>query len=180
MNCLNENRIYIASSIFIHDCFSILNEQVEESLIFITGVRLCKFLVLDKIVKFEFEHQSIGRVRGDPVSAMKALLQMDKFGHGLYATFHIHPGFGVNSTKPSCIDIKYQQSLELNRYKAIMGIFSRDGYIRFLNINNDFEFHIFGKGVERITDEGAKIYRLWEDKDFQREEYQSSKHSFSL
>jgi hypothetical protein len=164
----SEKAQYYISSITLYDCFHFLNQQEEESLVFMTGMKIGNIRTIEKIITFKFSHQSIGGVRGDPGDALKALLRLDKFGHALYATVHIHPGFGVVATCPSAIDTRYQESLECGKYKTVMGIFSRDGYVRFFNLKNNFEIYIFGKGIEEVVDESPRVFKLLEAGDLQR------------
>ena len=42
---------------------------------------------------------------------------------------------------------------------AVMAIFSRDGFVRFLRLDEKFEISIYGEGVEK---HGENIFRLRE------------------
>ena len=75
----------------------------------------------------------------------------------MLATFHSHPFSGANGTVPSIIDKDFQRRLESGGHQALMAIFSRDGFIRFVRIDSNFEIEIYGEGVENYA---PGIYQL--------------------
>ena len=151
-----EKRTYVTSSLFLHDCFDFLNTKKVESLHFVTGPELGYASVLDRIIDFEIERQTSVFARGDSNSVRKVLIQLGKYEHKLQGCFHIHPGIGTDSTTPSCIDLRLQETLDRGGYTAIGAIFSRDGFIRFYS-STDFELQVYGKGVDGID---GKLYHL--------------------
>ncbi len=148
---------YTAGSWFLYDCFDYLSKQPEESVHFVTGVQLGNIYILDRMVTFKMDIQTMTRASGDHFSSHNALIEMDEYGHRLLAYFHIHPGKGESITQPSHIDMDYQTNLDRGGYQAIGGIFSRDGYLRFFPEDKRFEVEIYGKGVEKIED---RLFRL--------------------
>lgn len=153
-------QIYMLSSLFLKDCFEYLNKGKVESLHFVTGPQIGNISVLDRIVDIEMHTQNFVFARADTVAVRKALIHLGKCEHKLQGCFHIHPGFGIDSTIPSGIDLRLQSTLDRGGYRIINAIFSRDGYIRFYS-SLDFKIQIYGTGVERI-DQYGRIYRLVE------------------
>ena len=82
------------------------------------------------------------------------LIKLDQFGHKLLAHFHSHPGKGADATKPSGTDENFQKRLESAGHLAVMAIFSRDGFIRFVRLDQNFEIEIYGEGVENYARQG--------------------------
>jgi len=153
---LKKRQTYVISSLFLHDCFNFLNTKKVESLHFVTGPQLADMSVLDRIVDVEIEIQSVVFAKGNSDSVRRALIQLSKYEHKLQGCFHIHPGKGIFSTKPSPDDLKLQDTFDRGGYKSIGAIFSRDGIVRFYS-SLDFEIQVYGKGVEKID---GKFYRL--------------------
>jgi hypothetical protein len=151
--------LFVASSLFLHECFKQLTADRREQFFFITGSEVNGALVLDQICTFEHISRTEAGVVGDPKSTHKVLGKLTRFSHRLLAHFHSHPGHGAASTGPSGTDINYQASLERSGYCTIAAIFSRDGYIRFFRLDQNFELQIHGTGVEHVE---ATIYRLTE------------------
>jgi hypothetical protein len=90
-------------------------------------------------------------------STHNLLIRLEQFGHRFLAHFHSHPGKGADATHPSGTDNNFQRRLEKAGHVALMAIFSRDGYVRFLRLDQNFELNIFGEGVESYA---PGIYRL--------------------
>jgi hypothetical protein len=87
-------------------------------------------------------------VTADTRSTHKLLIKLEQFGHRLLAHFHSHPGNGPDSTNPSGIDENFQRRLESAGHVAVMAIFSRDGFVRFVRMDQNIEIEIYGEGVE--------------------------------
>jgi len=69
--------------------------------------------------------------------------------------FHSHPqGF---SPKPSSQDLEQFEQYEDHEFRALGGIFTRNGYIRFFRSNLDFEIVIRESGVEKREENLYKI-----------------------
>ena len=154
-----KKRFFIVSSLTVRDSLEYLARQPEESLHFMSGVVIDGITVLERIIPIRHEYRSVGGWRGDPLDTIRKLLNLDEYEHALQCTCHIHPGRGEYATLPSTEDLKYQESLERGGYQAIMAIFSRDGFLRFINIKNNFVIRIYGKGVETV-DEQAKLFKI--------------------
>lgn len=63
----------------------------------------------------------------------------------------------LEATRPSGMDTGFQKRLEDAGYPSVAAIFSRDGYIRFLRLDDDLEIEIYGSGVEQ---HGKNSFRL--------------------
>ena len=96
-------------------------------------------------------------VVADMPSTHNLLIKLEQFGHKFLAHFHSHPGKGVDATHPSGTDENFQKRLEKGGHLAVMAIFSRDGYVRFVRLDQNLEIQIYGEGVENHA---PGIYRL--------------------
>jgi hypothetical protein len=85
------------------------------------------------------------------------LIKLERFGHKFLAHFHSHPGRGPGATYPSGTNENFQARLERAGHLALMAIFSRDGYVRFVRLDRNFYIEIYGEGVEAYT---PGVYRL--------------------
>lgn len=148
---------YTVSSFFLHESFKKLTADRNEQFFFITGSEVEGVLVLDQPAEFEHEKRSPVGVVAEPRSTHRLLIKLEQFGHRLLAHFHSHPGRGADATNPSGTDQNFQRRLESAGHKAVMAIFSRDGYVRFLRLDKNFELEIFGEGVEKYAE---NLYRL--------------------
>ncbi|MDX2181572.1 MAG: hypothetical protein SFV18_18400 [Bryobacteraceae bacterium] len=148
---------FTVSSLFLYECFKKLTADRDEQFSFITGAEIGGRLVLDQVIDIEHQKRTYVGVTAEPKSTHSALIKLVQFGHRLLAHFHSHPGNGAGSTRPSGIDEAFQRRLESAGHIAVMAIFSRDGFIRFLRLDNQFEIEIFGEGVERHEN---KVFRL--------------------
>ncbi len=148
---------YTVSSLFLHDNFRKLTADLNEQFVFITGTEVNGTFVLDQTADLDHERRTPGGVTADTRSSHKLLIKLEQFGHRLLAHFHSHPGRGAESTRPSGIDENFQRRLESAGHKAVMAIFSRDGYVRFLRLDAQFKIEIYGEGVEKYAE---NIYRL--------------------
>jgi hypothetical protein len=148
---------FLVSSLFLHESFKKLTADRNEQFFFITGSETEGVHVLDQMLEFTHQKRSYAGVEGDPKSTHALLIKLDQFGHRLLAHFHSHPGDGPGATSPSGTDRDFQQRLEKVGHLTICAIFSRDGYFRVLRNDGNFEFEIFGKGVEKHAEH---IYRL--------------------
>ena len=135
-----------------------LLRSADEGLSFASGPQLGPILTLDQLVGFGLKRQSLTGAEADRNSALRALIQLDRFGHKLHGVFHSHPGEGPICTLPSGIDHETQARLERGGYAVIGGIFSRDGE------KNKFEVITYGTGIESA---GEKVFRICEDSDLQ-------------
>jgi hypothetical protein len=96
-------------------------------------------------------------VTGEHRATHSLLIKLEQFGHRLLAHFHSHPGKGAEATRPSGTDENFQKRLENTGHVAVMAIFSRDGFVRFVRLDHNLEIEVYGSGVENHA---AGIYRL--------------------
>jgi hypothetical protein len=141
-------RRYAISSLFLHESFKKLTPGPEEEFFFVTGNEVAGVLVLDQWAEFSHQKRSIVGVTADTRSTHKLLIKLEQFGHRLLGHFHSHPGNGPDSTNPSGIDENFQRRLESAGHVAVMAIFSRDGFVRFIRLDQNIEIEIYGEGVE--------------------------------
>lgn len=152
-----EPRRYAVSSLFLHDCFKKLTADPDEQFFFITGAEVDGVNVLDQSAEFAHQRRSRMGVVADMPSMHNLLIKLEQFGHKFLAHCHSHPGNGPGATHPSGTDQNFQRRLEQGGHLALMAIFSRDGYIRFIRMDRNFELEIYGDGVEQYAPD---VYRL--------------------
>jgi proteasome lid subunit RPN8/RPN11 len=152
-------RRYAVSSLFLHECFKKLTADADEQFFFVTGAEVNGVHVLDQCAEFTHQRRTRLGVVADMPSTHNMLIRLEQFGHKFLAHFHSHPGNGPGATHPSGTDRNFQERLERAGHLAVMAIFSRDGFIRFVRLDQNFEIEIYGQGVEphapgifRITD----------------------------
>ena len=150
-------RRYVVSSLFLHECFKTLTADPDEQFFFVTGSEAEGVLVLDQSVEFAHQRRNRLSVVADMPSTHNLLIRLEQFGHKLLAHFHSHPGEGADATRPSGTDDNFQKRLESAGHLAIMAIFSRDGFVRFVRLDRNFEIEIYGEGVENYA---PGIYRI--------------------
>jgi hypothetical protein len=150
---------YAVSSLFLYESFKKLTADRDEQFFFVTGTELGGALILDQWAEFAHQKRTMMGVTGDVRSTHKVLIRLEQFGHRLLAHFHSHPGNGPSSTQPSGTDENFQKRLEAAGHLAVMAIFSRDGFVRFVRLDGIPEIEIYGSGVEKHDDEKT-IYRL--------------------
>lgn len=150
-------RRYTISSLFLYESFKKLTVDKDEQFFFVTGAEIEGTFVLDQWAEFAHQKRSVMGVTADTRSTHRLLIKLEQFGHRLLAHFHSHPGNGASSTHPSGTDTNFQQRLEGAGHMAVMAIFSRDGYVRFLRLDNNLEIEIYGNGVEHHA---PGIFRL--------------------
>lgn len=145
-------RRFVVSSLFLHESFKKLTADQDEQFFFVTGSEVDGALVLDQWAEFTHQKRTFVGVTADTASTHRLLIKLEQFGHRLLAHFHSHPGDGADSTRPSGTDENFQKRLEHAGHVAVMAIFSRDGYVRFLRLDRDFEIDVYGEGVEKSGD----------------------------
>jgi hypothetical protein len=150
-------RRYAVSSLFLHDCYKKLTADKNEQFFFITGSEVKDIFVLDQCAEFAHQRRTPMGVVADFPSTHNVLIKLEQFGHKFLAHFHSHPGTGPDATHPSGTDERFQKRLESGGHLALMAIFSRDGYVRFVRLDQNFEIEIYGEGVENHA---PGIYRL--------------------
>ncbi len=150
-------RRYAVSSLFLHESFKKLTADRDEQFFFVTGSEIEGVLVLDQWAEFAHQRRSTMGVVADVPSTHNLLIKLEQFGHKFLAHFHSHPGNGADATNPSGIDERFQRRLESAGHVAVMAIFSRDGFVRFVRLDQNLEIEIYGEGVENHA---PGIYRL--------------------
>src|SRR5580693_1196732 len=150
-------RRYAISSLFLHESYKKLTADQDEQFFFITGAEVNEVLVLDQWAEFAHQRRTRLGVVADMPSTHNLLIKLEQFGHKFLAHFHSHPGKGPDATHPSGTDENFQRRLEKAGHVALMAIFSRDGYVRFIRLDQNFELEIYGEGVENHA---PGIYRL--------------------
>jgi hypothetical protein len=150
-------RRYAVSSLFLHDCFKKLTADPDEQFFFITGTEVDGVHVLDQCAEFAHQRRTRMGVVADMPSMHNLLIKLEQFGHKFLAHFHSHPGNGPGATHPSGTDHNFQRRLEQGGHLALMAVFSRDGYIRFVRADQNFDLEIYGQGVELYA---PAVYRL--------------------
>jgi hypothetical protein len=105
----------------------------------------------------EFAHQRRTRLEvvADMPSTHSLLIKLEQFRHQFLTHFHSHPGQS-GATHPSGNE-RFQKRLEAAGHVAVMAIFSRDGFVRFVRLEQNLEIEIYGEGVESYA---PGIYRL--------------------
>lgn len=146
-----EEPVYLASSLFLKESFNLLNQREVESMHFVTGPEIDGVKLLDHIVNFTLEKQSVVYAKADSKDMASALVNLAQCEHRLWGYFHIHPGMGACSTLPSGTDLALDRLLDKGGYKAIGAVFSRDGFIRFFS-SRSFKIQLYGKGVEKVNE----------------------------
>jgi hypothetical protein len=141
----------------LHESFKKLTADRDEQFFFVTGSEVEGVLVLDQWAEFAHQRRSPMGVVADVPSTHNLLIKLEQFGHKFLAHFHSHPGNGPDATRPSGIDEGFQTRLESAGHVAVMAIFSRDGFIRFVRLDQNMEIEIYGEGVKNHA---PGIYRL--------------------
>ena len=148
---------YAVSSLFLHESFKKLTADENEQFFFITGTEVEGVMVLDQCAEFTHQKRTRMAVVADMPSTHNLLIKLEQFGHKFLGHFHSHPGNGADATRPSGTDESFQKRLEDAGHVAVMAIFSRDGFVRFARLDQNFEIEIYGEGVEAHA---PGIYRL--------------------
>jgi len=148
---------YAVSSLFLHECAKKLTADANEQFFFITGSEVEGVHVLDQWAEFAHQRRTRLGVVADMPSTHNMLIKLEQFAHKFLAHFHSHPGKGPDATHPSGTDENFQRRLENGGHLALMAIFSRDGYVRFVRLDQNYEIEIYGEGIEHYA---PGIYRL--------------------
>jgi len=146
--------IFIMDVLFLKECYQSLFPGKDEEEVFLTGVKIGKINVLTR--KIEIETESSGKkVQDIPESSSRELREIDKQGMPFLGVFHSHPkGF---SPRPSNQDLDQFETYEDHGFRALGGIFTKNGSIRFFTNNLVFEVLVAGTGVKK---KGRKLYKI--------------------
>ena len=148
---------FTVSTVLLQEAYKKLTADRDEQFNFVTGVSLPGNHIMTQMLELKHTRRSFTGVQADPQHTHETLIRLEMSGHRLLAHFHSHPGGGPGSTFPSGIDDRFQNDLERGRHIALMGIFNRDGYIRFIRMKDEFTLTVFGDGIERIE---SNVYKL--------------------
>ena len=151
-------RRYAVSSLFLHESFKKLTADQDEQFFFVTGAE----------VDGVHGARPVGRVRPPDAAAAWAWWLTcprrttcssgsNSSATSSWPTSTATPATGPDATHPSGTDENFQKRLESAGHLALMAIFSRDGFVRFVRLDQNFEIEIYGEGVENHA---PGIYRL--------------------
>jgi len=168
------NTRYHVSSLFLTDCWEYLTSDPNrhERLHLVTGsITSDKTRVLNRMVNVKFEAQSPVYVCADEVDTHnKIILLNERYGHLILGMFHSHTSNGLASTSPSSTDQSFTNRMSRMGCDCLCGIFSLDGYVRFLSSNKEFDVEVYGKGVARIGDKSTnKTFRISQENSYESE-----------
>ena len=150
----NNKLVFAVGTKFLYECYEYLTSMGKNEVFhYVTGIRLGNVLTLDNMQKVKLKEQSYCGAVTEEQSTAEAIINIDKFGHHLHATFHSHPA-GIGS--PSSTDLDDLKGLIQGGHKIIGGIFTMDGFLRFYSLM-PFELIIYGKGVEKINENFYKL-----------------------
>lgn len=138
-------------------CYPYLMRSPLESIAYLSGVRCQDTTVVDQLVTFMMDAQSVTYVSGEPVSTSAALITIDELGYFLEGTIHCHPGAGRDATTPSLIDYRHHRRLEAAGYKALGIIMTRDGHVRFYTDHMPFVVDVIGNDVFKLDDTNYRL-----------------------
>jgi hypothetical protein len=155
----DQRTVHVVNASCIYDMYRQLISSQHEQIRFVAGSRIGAFITMERPIELKLDSASLGHASANPEFTRKLLIECEKFGSVFAAFFHAHPGNGPENTRPSSIDLATQEGYERGGYRAIGGIFSRDGYLRFFTHAMPFQVKIIGKGIEN---EGSCLYRLTE------------------
>jgi hypothetical protein len=148
--------MYIASTLFLRDCFDFLVQGEPEWLHAVSGTRFGDVLTLERMVHLRPADQSKGGVLAEPMSVFDSLANLSAYGHTLHGVFHSHRCKGV--PRPSDVDTALQHRLDAGGFMAIQAIFTEDGHIRFFGGVGPFEIIIYGTRIEKIHERVFKLH----------------------
>jgi hypothetical protein len=145
----SDKLIFRVGTKFLHESYRYLSSAGDkENFAYISGIQIGNVYTLDIMQKVRLKVQTSYAAETEEQSTIESIINLDRFGHRLHATFHSHPkGF----TTPSSTDKEDLQKLLNGGYKLIGAIFTMDGFVRFYSLL-PFEVIIFGKGVEIIDE----------------------------
>ena len=147
--------LYIASSMFLRDCFDFLVQGEPEWMHAVTGVRFGNVHTLERMVHMRAAEQNKAGVLAEPCSVFESLVNLSAYGHALHAVFHSHRCKGV--PRPSDVDTALQRRLDAGGFAAIQAIFAENALVRFYGGTRPFEVIVFGTRVEKIHERVFKL-----------------------
>lgn len=148
---------YELDSLFMEHCYQKVARSKTEEFYYLTGpsdgwrhTPLC-------LVAVKYRRVSAVGVEFDPLSNSQRLSLLERHGHALLGTVHVHPGHGPQANCPSGTDLATHRRFEIAGYRLIGLIFSRDGYLRAFSWQQRFCIRAYGKGLEQHD---ACLFRL--------------------
>jgi proteasome lid subunit RPN8/RPN11 len=148
---------HLMSSRLLVDCYHQQCKVPTETIHYGIGSHCGKMLYLEQTVATPLESSSAVHANADDSFSHQLLGQGEQHGSVLVCYFHMHPGRGPGTTRPSGIDTNYQERLEAGGYRAIGCIFSRDGYLRFFSNQLKYRVIVTGKGIDHVKENIYKI-----------------------
>jgi hypothetical protein len=150
---------FAVSTELLYEAFKKATALPTETILYASGSNIGNLFSIERLIEPKLDQSKLCYASVDMESSTKILIELEKYGTLLTGFFHAHPGNGKHSNKPSCTDIKTQVIYENGKFKAIGGIFSRDGYLRFFSDKLDFRVTVSGKGVHYVS---KNVYKLTE------------------
>ncbi len=147
---------YVATSLFLHQCWRYLTRTPCEDLHLVTGVLLDGQFVLNELVTVPNVRRSHSGASAGPLDVREGLFLMESYGLRCGALMHSHPGRGPSSTSPSSTDWENQRIWEA-AYPLVGGIVSQDGCVRFFSNSPEVQVEVIGKKVSKIRDNLFKL-----------------------
>lgn len=144
-------------SMFIEHCYARVSRSKTEEFYYLTGVSEGRRHTPLCMVGVKYRSVSAAGVEFDPLSNSQRLSLLERRGHRLLATLHVHPGKGSQSNRPSEIDLNTHRRFETAGYCLIGLIFSRDRFLRAFSWQQDFRVRAYGKGLEQHD---STLFRL--------------------
>jgi proteasome lid subunit RPN8/RPN11 len=149
--------IFLANSLFLHECFAMLTRTEAEDVHAVTGSVIGNLRTLDRIIPLQLSLQCSVGAEAENGSLADAFIRLNDFGLLPLAYFHSHPGYGVQATQPSGTDRQTQETMEKSGSEIIGGIFSRDGFVRFYSNRKVPNVRVLGKRVKKVE---QNVYKL--------------------
>jgi hypothetical protein len=149
--------IFLANSLFLHECFAMLTRTEAEDVHAVTGSVIGNLRTLDRIIPLQLSLQCSVGAEAENSSLADAFIHLNDFGLLPLAYFHSHPGYGAQATQPSGTVRQTQATMEKSGSEIIGGIFSRDGFVRFYSNRKAPNVRVLGKRVKKVE---QNVYKL--------------------
>ena len=143
-----------ASALFLRDCHAYLASDPEgrERMHLVSGSISEDVRIMSRMIPVETDQASAAYVRAGPSTHQTIVELVERDAHELFAMFHSHIMQGLDSTRPSGIDIANQQRFVTIGWTDVLGgIFSLDGFIRLYSTCRDFNVALYGTGAEIVS-----------------------------
>lgn len=139
-----------------------LTRDPAEDMVLVSGISLYggTLRVAYRVLEFEKLQRSRGGVVGDPLSVITHMTDLERWGERAILALHSHPGCGVDATMPSSIDRDYLSNTWRAGYRIVSGIYSQDGFLRFLCDGADARITVSGRGVTFVQTTGEPVLHV--------------------